>query len=169
MTTEQRFWAKVRKTASCWIWTASKRSKGYGAFAYTRGGRLVQSRAHRYSWEIHKGAIPDGLCVLHNCPSGDNPACVNPCHLFLGTRADNNADMISKQRHVPGGQRQGVEYKYRRGEAHPNARLSKQEISEIRKHRSEGWSFRTISREHGISIGYAFRVVNGIARKDVQR
>ena len=159
VTTEQRFWAKVLKTESCWLWTASKRNKGYGAFAYTRNGRMVQDRAHRYSWEIHKGEIPDGLCVLHNCPSGDNPACVNPAHLFLGTKAVNNADMMAKGRYnytraiVQDGSA------YERGESHHNAKLSAETIRSIRARKESGASYRQISREFGIAVPHAFKIV----------
>jgi hypothetical protein len=76
---EERFWSKVRKTESCWLWTGA----GGGHYGrLVRGGRLDLS--HRVSWELHNGPIPDGLFVLHNCPGGDTPACVNPDHLWLG-------------------------------------------------------------------------------------
>jgi len=121
MTTEQRFWNKVNKTDTCWLWTASKRNKGYGAFSYTRDGKMIQDRAHRYSWEIHKGSIPEGLFVLHSC---DVPACVNPSHLFLGNNQENVDDMMNKGRHVSGGTYiQKYEGKYERGESHHGAKL----------------------------------------------
>lgn len=168
MTTEQCFWQKVRKTATCWLWTASKRAKGYGAFSYTRDGKMIQDRAHRYSWEIHRGPIPEGLCVLHNCPGGDNPACVNPAHLFLGTKAINNADMVTKGRHVPGGARAGADYGYERGESHHAATLTAAEVRNIREARLAGESFGAISRRLGLSIGHVFRIVNKKAWRHVQ-
>jgi hypothetical protein len=91
--TQARFWAKVQKTETCWLWTASL-SGGYGNLRL--GEKTV--KAHRLSWELHVGEIPDGLCVCHNCPGGDNPKCVNPTHLFLGTKKDNTRDAVKKGR-----------------------------------------------------------------------
>ncbi|MGO4763838.1 HNH endonuclease signature motif containing protein [Cupriavidus campinensis] len=78
----------------CWEWVGSKDRKGYGRM-WVRG--RGNTPAHRASYEIHKGPIPDGFCVLHAC---DNPQCVNPDHLSLGSLADNNADMRRKGRHA---------------------------------------------------------------------
>lgn len=94
---EERFWEKVQKTDSCWPWTGFLNHFGYGNIS--SGGRYGRPiRAHRVSWELHNGPIPDGLFVLHNCPSGDNPACVNPAHLWLGTKLQNSRDMMAKGR-----------------------------------------------------------------------
>lgn len=82
-----RFWEKVDKNGPtpvhapelgpCWVWTASLRAKGYGAFGYTLNGKTVQDRGHRFSYALHVGPIPARAFVLHKC---DNPACVNPTH-----------------------------------------------------------------------------------------
>lgn len=96
-----RFWKKVQKTESCWLWTASKTDFGYGQI-YGGEKPTIVIGAHVLSWIIHHGAIPDGKCVLHNCPGGDNPACVNPAHLWLGTKKQNTRDMVSKGRFVHG-------------------------------------------------------------------
>lgn len=94
-----RFWEKVDKRGpdDCWLWTASCDKKGYGAFTLPDGHIGI---AHRFSYELHYGPIPEGegyhgTCVLHEC---DNPPCCNPKHLFLGTAKDNAIDMWEKGR-----------------------------------------------------------------------
>lgn len=95
MTFEERFWKYVLIGPKCWIWTGKPGSGGYGRI--NRGGCNGRNvRAHRASWEIHYGKIPDGMWVLHTC---DNPLCVRPDHLFLGTHTDNMHDCIRKNRH----------------------------------------------------------------------
>lgn len=86
-----RFWSKVQKTSGCWEWMARRDKDGYGQFRLK--GKM--RGAHKASWELTHGSIPDGLWVLHKC---DNPSCVRPDHLFLGTAKDNTQDMVSKDR-----------------------------------------------------------------------
>jgi hypothetical protein len=88
---EAKFWAKVRKAAGCWEWIADRTAKGYGRKRW--GSRVVL--AHRLSWELANGPIPAGLSVCHHC---DNPPCVRPSHLFLGTARENVRDMVQKGR-----------------------------------------------------------------------
>lgn len=94
LTVKQRFSTMFRKCkkTGCWVWTKSKTSKGYGRMNVD--GKTV--RAHRLAWKLYNGRIGKGKCVLHKC---DNPSCVNPDHLFLGTNSDNTRDMMEKQRY----------------------------------------------------------------------
>jgi HNH endonuclease len=88
-----RFWEKVKKTDGCWEWTARRLPKGYGTISCV--DHRTSLCAHRVSWELHNGPIPDGMWVLHHC---DNPQCANPDHLFLGTHTQNMRDMLAKGR-----------------------------------------------------------------------
>jgi hypothetical protein len=91
-----RFHSRIQKTESCWLWNGNKDRHGYGLIVIS-GHHGRQVRAHRASWVFSNGSIPEGLFILHRC---DNPPCVNPDHLFLGTQADNVKDMCSKGRYV---------------------------------------------------------------------
>lgn len=91
MSYEDRFLQKVFKTESCWLWVGAVNSKGYGSFTFN-GKRIL---AHRYSYILNKGEIPEGMFICHTC---DNPACVNPEHLWIGSPLENMVDMFSKGR-----------------------------------------------------------------------
>lgn len=125
---DEHFWPKVDKSGECWIWTGGTDGYGYGKVNYL--GR--RQKTHRLSWMLIRGPIPDGLSVLHNCPTGDNPACCNPAHLWLGTNADNMRDMAAKGRAS-------------KGEAHHWARKSEGDVLRIIVLRFAGWSNRAIA------------------------
>lgn len=162
--TLKRFWSKVNKSGECWIWTASKRNKGYGAFVYpSLDGDIIQGRAHRFSWEIHFGPIPEGLCVLHKC---DIPACVNPEHLFLGTKADNNRDLYEKGHHRCGTSKTPVELcKYPKGEKHWNYHIDSGILIALKEDRRNGMSYGKLVKKYSISLCHIWRICNGKVRK----
>lgn len=137
-----RFWERVliKDWDDCWIWVAAKSSAGYGQFRMS--GLLIY--AHRYSWEISNGIIPPKMCVLHRC---DNPACVNPNHLFLGTQTDNMADKVAKGR-----QRAGTAGN---GEKNHKAKLTLADVMEIRKSSLSG---KTLAQKYGIHPGTVTKI-----------
>lgn len=137
---EDRFWERVHKTDSCWLWDG-KWSSDYGRLG-DAGHRTVLM--HRFSWELHYGSIPDNLWVLHRC---DNPSCVNPAHLFLGTHDDNMADMAAKHR---AGFQQHPE-KAPKGERHGNAKLTDENVRSIRRLRAQGIARKAVAQMFGIS------------------
>lgn len=151
---EERFWQLVAggDAEACWIWRGAPDVKGYGRLYLP--SRREQMLAHRASWIIHHGAIPDGLCVLHDCPSGDNPLCVNPNHLWIGTRAENNADAKAKGRSVPP--------QPHPGDSHPQAKLSSVKVVAIRQaYRSGQRTQREIAIAYGVSESAVNDVLNG--------
>jgi len=132
---EERFWKQVRKSSDCWEWLSGKDIDGYGAFKGEHAGTDYK-RAHRYSYALHKGPIAFGMHVCHTC---DNPSCVNPAHLFLGTNAVNMADKIAKGRaRLP------------RGEDHSNAKLTREQAEEILRNPSP---YTQLAAEYGVSVG----------------
>lgn len=92
----ERFWSKVEQSDGCWLWQAARDGQGYGRIGSNRTRPL---RAHRLAYEFTFGPIPEGMDVLHQC---DNPPCVRPDHLRVGTHEDNVRDMYEKRRHTKG-------------------------------------------------------------------
>jgi hypothetical protein len=148
----ERFWAKVNKTGpdDCWEWSKQGRdSWGYGQLK--KLGHCY--KAHRLSWEIHCGPIPKGLMVLHHC---DNPPCVNPAHLFLGTTSDNSADMVAKRRSAR-----------RLGEINSQARLTVLNVLNIRNLARRGFSYSEIAPLYKISQSNVSLIVKRVTWKHV--
>lgn len=123
----------------CWEWQRARANDGgYGCLNW-KGVHM----AHRVSWAVHVGPIPKGLNVLHKC---DNPPCCNPDHLFLGTLADNNADMEAKGRSNRSGLRAGSTF---RGEAHGGARLTEEAVRDIR---ASSEPLRVLAERYGVKL-----------------
>ena len=146
----ERFSAMVNKTVGCWLWLGSRNAKGYGRF--NSDGKTIVL-AHRFAWEMVNGNVPDDLCVLHRC---DVPECVRPDHLFLGTRIDNNADMVAKGRQAKGeavytGGCRAHPERRPRGEGHVLSKVTVETVLRIRKAIANGETKTAVSRWAGIS------------------
>lgn len=142
---EERFWSKVDKSGECWEWTGALRGDGYGTFGL---GRAVDgyTYAHRFSFELTRGPIPEGLVVCHHC---DNRRCVKPDHLFLGTKKDNQQDMVAKGRSL-------------RGERHNLAQLTEPQVLEIRSlWAAGGLAQAAIAERFGTNKANVSQIVRG--------
>lgn len=135
-----RFMSKITKMLEngCWLWTASRNLKGYGTFKSYDQGKVV--KAHRHAYVLFIGPITNGLHVCHRC---DNPSCVNPGHLFLGTNADNVADKISKNRQA----------KPLLGSTHPASITNEVDVKAIRQAREQGVSRLALMEQYGLTLG----------------
>ncbi len=144
----KRFWDKVEKTDSCWIWKAHKLKKGYGHFHFIDKDVL----AHRFSYELHKGKIPEGLFVCHSC---DSPSCVNPDHLWLGTNKENRDDAECKGRAKYFGftiPKKGIE--------NNKHKLTETQVIEIRELKKTGKSYRKIAKQYNVFWLTIFNLVH---------
>jgi hypothetical protein len=147
---ERRYWSHVKRSPGCWTWIGTRDNHGYGVVYFD--GRL--QKAHRVAWQLAHGTITPGASVCHRC---DNPPCVNPTHLFLGTQADNMADMARKGRGVGG---PGA----KRGEAHHMAKLSDVDVQTIRDLQESGWTQRSIAEKFSVSQGNISMILSGRRR-----
>jgi hypothetical protein len=147
-----RFWPKVvQDPDGCWGWTAHLDHNGYPQIG--RGGRgNGMTRASRVSWELHNGPIPEGLSVRHRC---DNRICTRPDHLELGTQADNMRDAKDRGR---------IRNNPPRGIAHWKAKLTDEDVADIRRLRSEGIGSTALAAQFGVSRTHIKRVVRGDSR-----
>jgi hypothetical protein len=147
-----RFWPKVAKTDKCWLWTGGHTGHGYGVIGLGTAEKGTEL-AHRVSWEMANGKpVPDSLEVLHSC---DNPPCVRPDHLFLGTQQDNIRDRDAKGR--------GRHPNPARGEHNGNSKLTAERVSEIRTKLKDGRSSLSIGREYGVHHSTILGIRNGVS------
>lgn len=124
----------------CWLWGA-KTNERYGRFGVKN--KLIL--AHRFSYTRHTGLVPDGFCVCHTC---DQPFCVNPQHLFIGTPKDNHDDKVSKDRHV-------------KGDKNPCSKLDATKVLEIRKLHRDGRTFKQLGQQYGVHKATVYLAFHG--------
>jgi hypothetical protein len=145
----ERFLSKVNRSNqdACWLWLAGiNRKAGYGAFWIPSTKKHVL--AHRFSYTLYVGEIPEGMYVCHTC---DNPKCVNPAHLFVGTGADNVADKVSKGRTAKGARL-------------PETKLSEEQAREIKRViRNEEWKPRNLAEQYGVTRQLIYAIRSGRA------
>ena len=129
-----RLWRRTLKTETCWLWRGATGHFGHGQIMADRNVEPTRRilTAHRVSWELANGPIPDGLCVLHKC---DVPRCVRPDHLFLGTKRDNMADAAAKGRSA-------------RGSRLPQTKLTEDAVREIR---ASNETQTALAKRYGVS------------------
>lgn len=139
---EERFYGKVDLCGACWLWTGARNSTGYGSIL--KEGKTAL--AHRVSFEIHNGPIKDGMCILHHC---DNPWCVNPEHLYEGTKADNARDMVERGR-----------FQVKHGVTNGAAKLSDEQVAEVRRvYAAGGMTQQAVAERFDITQSYVSKIV----------
>lgn len=171
ITVSARLWSRVTRQDGCWEWQGHRQRSGYGGLTVGNKHRL----AHRVAWEVTYGPIPDGLCVLHRC---DNPPCCNPAHLWLGTKAQNNADRAVKGRSAIGdrsgarlhpetrarGDRHPARYTpgWGQGERNGRARLTQADADAIRRAYVPGVVRQLdLAHQYGVSLGAVAHIIHG--------
>ena len=146
-------WETIEKPdVGCWNWTEKLDRSGYGRMA-VRYPNWHEELCHRLSWVFHRGLIPTGVMVCHSC---DNPSCVRPDHLFLGTAADNMHDMFNKGRRRP-----------RSGETHPKAKLANADVQSIRALLRDGYGLRVIGKRFGVTHKTIMSIRDGHTWKEL--
>jgi hypothetical protein len=147
----ERFWPRVDKSGSCWLWQGHRTAAGYGQIGRgTASEGLVYT--HRLAYELEIGPIPEGMFVCHSC---DNPPCVNPAHLFVGSAADNSHDALRKGR-----------LRTLRAEASPQCRVTTDQVREIRQLRAVGISAAGLAVRYGVSPQHVADIVRFRKRRD---
>ncbi|AUR96743.1 HNH nuclease [Vibrio phage 1.232.O._10N.261.51.E11] len=141
----ERFHEKwnLNEETQCWVWSAAKAGKGYGQIKIPKARKQVY--AHRLSYMIHKGEITEGMEVCHTC---DNPSCVRPSHLFLGTSKDNAQDMKSKSRHL-------------NGIKNNQAKLTDDKVRAIHRSAKDGVSQSKIAKANGVGQSTIWKILHG--------
>lgn len=150
----ERFWSKVDRNGpnGCWIWKSANNGAGYGKFYVKDSGKVPYIYAHRLSWELANGPIQNGLWVLHKC---DNPSCINPEHLFLGTQTDNMQDAAHKGRIK--------QRAWPLGEGNHNAKLKESDVKEIKIMIQNKVALNVIAKKFGVSTQAIFMIKAGIS------
>ena len=138
---EECFNRMVQKTDGCWKWQGAQDGHGYGQIRIN----CHTKRVHRFSYELHRGPIPKGMDVCHSC---DNRICVNPDHLFVGTRHDNMMDASMKRRTVF-------------GDRQPASKLTDQKVSFARQLRLNGWTYAKIAERFNVSDATLWKAITG--------
>lgn len=144
-TNQERFLSKIYKKSDCWIWKGFVDKDGYGTFCLrNKDGSHQNERAHRASWILKNGKIPGNLYILHKC---DNPSCVRPSHLFLGTAKDNYTDSASKKRNIF-------------GERNPSSKLTEENVRYIRSfYTGKRGQVPFLSRKFNVSVHPIWMIV----------
>lgn len=140
--TAEQFLACLDRTGECWLWTRARQTKGYGQVRF----RGKETSAHRVAYQLLVGPIPAGAQVCHAC---DNPPCCNPAHLFLGSPADNSADMAAKGRGA-------------RGDRNGNVRLTEATVREIKRRIAAHEVQGQIARDYAISESLVSGIKHGV-------
>ena len=154
LTTEEMFWVRVEKTATCWLWHGVIRPDGYGNFSPTPRKIIM---AHRFSYTLTHGPIPPNMVIMHTC---DTPACVNPSHLRIGTLAENTRDTWVKGRAKPG--------RFPKGSAHWRAKFTEDEILRIRHLHDTGQAtLAELTKQYNVWKSTMFCIVHRRTWKDV--
>ena len=161
-----RFWAKVRIAEGCWEWTGGGHT--YGQIKIEGRMRL----AHHVSYELAHGPIPPGVQVLHHC---DNPGCVRPDHLFLGTQSDNLRDMVAKGRGLTDEQQSAIRHPHgddhwmrskperiARGERHGRAKMTAETVQEARRLSADGWTLARLAERYGVRMSTLSMIIRRV-------
>ena len=146
VTRQQRFWLRVRKGVGCWLWSGATSGTGIQARGYIKFGQRRRVFVHRYSYELHHGPIPEGGLVLHRCGNG---LCIHPDHLYIGTHQDNSDD---RERHGTA----------TRGEHHATAKLTSNNVLEIRTLLAAGHHATKLAVRFGVSSSTIYAIKRGV-------